>query len=113
MRRFAENTDTVNLFKEAAQSQNFDNDGDCKRKVPNRCLTYNEVLREHPLVFSSSDPRDFRNDVLAKVIPRILNPLEKRNNFYDQPENCPSWFPKSRVRFRRPNHPKRKNDPPQ
>ena len=33
MRRFAENTDTVNLFKEAALSKNFDNDGDCKSKL--------------------------------------------------------------------------------
>ena len=47
----------------------------CTVKLPKQCPTYDKVLREQPLVFPSSDTRNFRNDVLAKVIPRILNPL--------------------------------------
>ena len=72
----------------------------------------------------SSNPDDYRNDVLAKIIFKILNPLGnhdecciismhaycyeclgKRGNFYDDVANCPSWFPPL-VKFRRPNHPK-------
>ena len=64
-----------------------------------------EFLHDNPYRLVSEDPAEYRNDVLAKIVPRILNPLGKRN-FYDNNSNCPAWFPKS-VTFRRPNHPKR------
>ena len=96
-------------------------------KNENIC-TQLDILSRNPITLRSKDPNVYRNDVLAKVIPRILNPLGKlhiaigftylssfimliifseKRKFYDDPLNCPSWFP-STVKFRRPNHPKRK-----
>ena len=91
MRAFAESSDTVRLFKEAALNQNINNGNLLKGKYKYSCAlfhfaasssnnilqpdTYDKVLREHPLILCSRDPRDYRNDVLAKIIPKILNPL--------------------------------------
>ena len=35
--------------------------------------------------------------------------IGKRSNFYDELSNCHEWFPRDRVLFRRPNHPKREH----
>ena len=36
-----------------------------------------EFLNDNPIRLVSEDPAEYRNDVLAKIVPRILNPLGK------------------------------------
>lgn len=152
MRSFAQNEDVTRMFKEAALSKSFVAAGKVSYYITNQHFITNslmwplfctfpatskpvkesktpdQVLLTNPIQLTSRDPNDYRNDVLAKIIPRILNPLGNmiitvtilwylplngsfylagKRMYYDDQSNCPTWFPKSNVTFRRPNHPKR------
>lgn len=70
MRSFAENAKVLEVFKGAALSTSFTSKGILIATTDTR-----PSRLESTITLRSKNPCDYRNDVLAKIIPRILNPL--------------------------------------
>lgn len=73
MRSFAENAKVLEVFKGAALSTSFTSKGILIATTDTRPSRLESTV--NPITLRSKNPCDYRNDVLAKIIPRILNPL--------------------------------------
>lgn len=78
MRAFAENNEVIELFKEAALRRES-NLSSKLYPMLTICATGAQISKlelksSDPIVLPSRNPSTYRNDVLAKILPRILNP---------------------------------------